>query len=41
LAVGADADIVLLDSAGQVCMTVVGGEIAYQRHAADRPERER
>jgi N-acetylglucosamine-6-phosphate deacetylase len=41
LAVGADADIVLLDRAGHVCMTVVGGEIAYQRHTADRPERER
>ena len=41
LAVGAETDICLPDRAGQVCMTVGGGEIAYQRHAADRPEGER
>jgi N-acetylglucosamine-6-phosphate deacetylase len=31
LAVGADADICLLDRAGQVCVTVVGGTVAFQR----------
>ncbi len=34
LEAGKDADLVLLDSAQQVCATVVGGEVVY---AADRP----
>jgi N-acetylglucosamine-6-phosphate deacetylase len=31
LAAGMDADLVLLDSAQQVCATVVGGEVVYAR----------
>jgi N-acetylglucosamine-6-phosphate deacetylase len=34
LEVGKDADLVLLDAEGQVALTVVGGEVVYQREAA-------
>jgi N-acetylglucosamine-6-phosphate deacetylase len=35
LEVGKDADLVLLDAEGQVALTVVGGEVVYQRASTD------